>query len=154
MNRPWLLVAVPLAIGLEWSDAHPTVVFCASLVAILPLVGIMGTATERLASKLGPTIGGLLNSTLNNLPELIIGGVALAHGLAGVVKASLTGAILANLLVSFGLALVTGGLRHGEQHFAAGSPPAAISRRSSSSSSPAEASPARTGWWRTAPSRG
>ena len=117
MNRLWLLVAVPLAIGLEWSDAHPTVVFCASLVAILPLVGIMGTATERLASKLGPTIGGLLNSTLNNLPELIIGGVALAHGLAGVVKASLTGAILANLLVSFGLALITGGMWHGEQHF-------------------------------------
>ena len=110
MNQLWLLVAVPLAIALEWSDAHPTVVFCASLVAILPLVGIMGTATERLASKLGPTIGGLLNSTLNNLPELIIGGVALAHGLAGVVKASLTGAILANLLVSFGLAPVGCGM--------------------------------------------
>ena len=117
MKQLWLLAAVPLAIGLEWFDAHPTVVFCASLAAILPLVGIMGTATEQLASKLGPTIGGLLNSTLNNLPELIIGGVALANGLSGVVKASLTGAILANLLVSLGLALVVGGVRHGEQLF-------------------------------------
>lgn len=117
MNRLWLLAAVPLAIGLEWCDAHPTIVFCASLAAILPLVGIMGTATEHLAAKLGPTLGGLLNSTLNNLPELIIGGVALAHGLSGVVKASLTGAILANLLVSLGLALIVGGVRHGEQQF-------------------------------------
>jgi Ca2+:H+ antiporter len=117
MNRLWLLAAVPLAIGLEWYDAHPTIVFCASLTAILPLVGIMGTATEHLAAKLGPTIGGLLNSTLNNLPELIIGGVALAHGLTGVVKASLTGAIIANLLVSLGLALIVGGVRHGEQQF-------------------------------------
>lgn len=117
MHQRWLLAAVPLAIGLEWGDAPPMLVFCASLTAIIPLVGIMGTATEHLAAKLGPTIGGLLNSTLNNLPELIIGGVALSHGLAGVVKASLTGAILANLLVSLGLALISGGLRHGEQQF-------------------------------------
>lgn len=117
MHRLWLLAAVPLAIGLDWSDAHPMIVFCASLAAIIPLVGIMGSATEQLAARLGPTIGGLLNSTLNNLPELIIGGVALSHGLVGVVKASLTGAILANLLVSLGLALIAGGLRHGEQQF-------------------------------------
>jgi len=117
MNRPWMLVAVPLAIALAWMDADPIFVFCGSLVAIVPLVSVMGVATERLAARLGPTIGGLLNSTLNNLPELIIGGVALANGLAGVVKASLTGAILANLLVSLGLALVVGGLRHGEQQF-------------------------------------
>lgn len=117
MHRLWLLALVPLAIGLEWSDAHPMIIFCASLAAIIPLVGIMGSATEHLAATLGPTIGGLLNSTLNNLPELIIGGVALAHGLTDVVKASLTGAILANLLVSLGLALIAGGLRHGEQQF-------------------------------------
>ena len=53
MNRRWLLAAVPLAIGLEWYDAHPTIVFCASLTAILPLVGIMGTATEHLAPNWG-----------------------------------------------------------------------------------------------------
>lgn len=111
------VAAVALALGLEWADAHPTLVCAASLAAIVPLVGLMGTATEQLAAKLGPTIGGLLNSTLNNLPELIIGVVALANGLAPVVKASLTGAILANLLVSLGVALIAGGLRYGEQKF-------------------------------------
>ncbi len=117
MHRLWLLLAVPLALGLEWQSAHPGLVFCASLVAIVPLVSLMGTATEHLAAKVGPTIGGLLNSTLNNLPELIIGGVALSNGLSAVVKASLTGAILANLLVSLGTALIVGGVRHGEQQF-------------------------------------
>lgn len=117
MNGRWLLLAVPLACGLAWRDAQAPAVFAAALVAIVPLVGVIGTATERLASRLGPTIGGLFNSTLNNLPELIIGGVALANGLTEVVKASLTGAILANLLVSLGVALIAGGLRHGEQRF-------------------------------------
>jgi len=113
--RRWMLIAVPLACGLEWWGAHPLVIFCASLAAIVPLVGVMGDATERLAMRLGPGIGGLLNATLNNLPELIIGVVALSNGLAAVVKASLTGAILANLLVSLGVALINGGLRYGEQ---------------------------------------
>ena len=117
MTGRWLLAAVPLAIVLAWQAAPPPLVFLAALVAIVPLVGLMGDATESLAARLGPTAGGLLNSTLNNLPELIIGGVALANGLTAVVKASLTGAILANLLVSLGVALVAGGIRHGEQHF-------------------------------------
>ena len=117
MTARWLLVAVPLALGLAWWDAPPMAVFAASLISIVPLVGLIGDATERLAARLGPTLGGLLNSTLNNLPELIIGGVALSNGLASVVKASLTGAILANLLVSLGIALIAGGIRHGEQKF-------------------------------------
>lgn len=117
MNGRVLLGAVPLALGLAWREAPPLIVFVAALVAIVPLVGLIGTATERLAARLGPTLGGLLNSTLNNLPELIIGGVALANGLAPVVKASLTGAILANLLLSLGVALIAGGLRYGEQRF-------------------------------------
>jgi len=117
MSRYWLLLAVPLAVGLAWSGAAPLAVFAACLVAIVPLVGLIGDATERIAARLGPTLGGLCNSTLNNLPELIIGGVALSNGLAAVVKASLTGAILANLLVSLGLALIVGGLRHGRQRF-------------------------------------
>ena len=117
MTGRWLLAAVPLAVGLSWQAAPPPLVFLAALVAIVPLVGLMGDATERLAARLGPTAGGLLNSTLNNLPELIIGGVALSNGLTAVVKASLTGAILANLLVSLGVALVAGGIRYGEQHF-------------------------------------
>jgi Ca2+:H+ antiporter len=113
--RRWMLAAVPLAYGLAWWGAHPLVVFCASLAAIVALVGVMGAATERLAARLGAGVGGLLNATLNNLPELIIGIVALSNGLAAVVKASLTGAILANLLVSLGIALINGGLRYGEQ---------------------------------------
>jgi len=117
IQRSWLLVSVPVALALAWSGSHPTIVFCTSLVAIVPLVGLMGDATERLAAKLGATIGGLLNSTLNNLPELIIGGVALHNGLSAVVKASLTGAILANLLVSLGIAMIAGGLRFGERQF-------------------------------------
>ena len=114
-TRRWLLVAVPLACGLAWWGAHPLLVFGASLAAIVPLVGVMGDATERLAARLGTGIGGLLNATLNNLPELIIGVVALSNGLVAVVKASLTGASLANLLVSLGVALINGGLRYGEQ---------------------------------------
>jgi len=117
MSSRWLLLAVPLALGLAWGEAEPLAVFAACLVAIVPLVGLIGDATERIASRLGPTLGGLFNSTPNNLPELIIGGVALSNGLAPVVKASLTGAILANLLVSLGLALIVGGLRHGPQQF-------------------------------------
>lgn len=117
MPSRFLLAAVPLAVGLAWQEAPPPAVFVAALVSIVPLVGLIGDSTERLAARLGPTLGGLLNSTLNNLPELIIGGVALTNGLAAVVKASLTGAILANLLLSLGVALVVGGIRHGEQRF-------------------------------------
>lgn len=117
MTSRVLLAAIPLALGLAWQEASPLAVFVAALVSIVPLVGLIGDSTERLAAKLGPTLGGLLNSTLNNLPELIIGGVALANGLVAVVKASLTGAILANLLLSLGVALIAGGLRYGEQRF-------------------------------------
>jgi Ca2+:H+ antiporter len=117
MSSRWLIAAVPVAFGLAWQDAPPSAVFAAALVSIVPLVSLIGGATERLAGRLGPTLGGLFNSTLNNLPELIIGGVALANGLAPVVKASLTGAILANLLLSLGIALIAGGLHHGEQIF-------------------------------------
>lgn len=117
MTPRWLIAAVPLALALAWYEAPTAAVFAAALVAIIPLVGLIGDSTERLAARLGPTLGGLLNSTLNNLPELIIGGVALSNGLAPVVKASLTGAILANLLLSLGIALIAGGVRYGEQRF-------------------------------------
>ncbi len=110
MTARWFMAAVPLAICLHWFDAPPLFVCAAALLAIVPLVRVIGDATEQLAAKQGPVAGGLVNSTLNNLPELIIGGVALSHGLHGVVKASLTGAILANLLVSLGVALISGGV--------------------------------------------
>lgn len=115
MKQSLLIGLVPLAMVLAWSDANPTLVFCVALASIVPLVGMMGDATERLAAKLGPSAGGLLNATLSNLPELIIGVVALRNGLHEVVKASLTGGILANLLVGLGLALIVGGMRNGEQ---------------------------------------
>ena len=79
MNSRWLIAAVPVTLALAWREAPPLAVFVAALVSIVPLVGLIGTATERLAARLGPTLGGLVNSTLNNLPELIIGGVALAN---------------------------------------------------------------------------
>ncbi|NDC53245.1 MAG: calcium/proton exchanger [Planctomycetia bacterium] len=113
----WLLLSVPAMFVLKWIDGDPLLVFALSLVAVIPLVEEMGDATERLAVRLGPTIGGLLNSTLSNAPELIIGGVGLANGLAPVVKASLTGSILVNLLVGLGCALVVGGIKFGARRF-------------------------------------
>jgi Ca2+:H+ antiporter len=117
MSSRWLLITVPLAVGLRWCEADPLLVFVVSLVAIVPLVEVMGDATERLSSRLGPMVGGLLNSTLSNAPELIIGLVALSNGLGAVVKASLTGSILVNLLVGLGCALFVGGLRFGPRTF-------------------------------------
>jgi len=113
----WLLLTVPLLAVLRWLDADPLLVFVISLFGVVPLVEAMGDETEALAVRLGPTIGGLLNSTLANAPELIIGGVALANGLGSVVKASLTGSILVNLLVGLGCALVVGGVKFGTRRF-------------------------------------
>jgi len=111
----WLLLCVPAALFLRWSDADPMLVFAMSLAAIIPLVECMGAATDHLAAKFGSTVGGLLNSTLANAPELIIGLVALSNGLGAVVKASLTGSIMVNLLVGLGISLVWGGLKYGPQ---------------------------------------
>lgn len=113
----WLLLCVPLAVLLQWNDADASLVFGTALLAILPLVDLMGAATEQLAGRLGPAVGGLLNATLANAPELIIGLVGLTNGLGSVVKASLTGSILANLLVGLGCALVIGGLKFGTRRF-------------------------------------
>ncbi len=113
----FMLLLVPVVLILRGVEASPTLVFAVALAAIVPLVEFMGTATERLASRFGPVIGGLLNSTLTNAPELIIGLVALRNGLSSVVKASLTGSILVNLLVGLGAALLIGGLKHGSSRF-------------------------------------
>src|SRR4029079_7284079 len=85
--------------------------------AVLPLAGFMGDATEHLSARTGPTIGGLLNATFGNAAELIISIVALQAGLVGLVKASITGSILGNLLLILGLSLVVGGLRRNELRF-------------------------------------
>ena len=113
----WMLICVPAAFALQWMDANPVLVFCMALAAVIPLVDVMGSSTEGIAAKLGPTIGGLLNSSLNNLPEFIIGAVALANGRSAVVKASLTGSILVNLLVGLGASMFIGGIKFGPQRF-------------------------------------
>ncbi|TBR21233.1 MAG: calcium/proton exchanger, partial [Reyranella sp.] len=91
----WLLLAVPVAAGMHHArpDA-PLLVFVLACVAIVPLAGLLGVATEKLAARLGEGIGGLLNATLGNAAELIIALVALRAGMLDVVKASLTGSII------------------------------------------------------------
>jgi Ca2+:H+ antiporter len=112
-----LLAFVPVSIAghfLHWSSL---VVFLTAAAAILPLAAWMGTATEELAVVLGPSLGGLLNATFGNATELIIALVALNAGLVDVVKASLTGSIIGNLLLVMGLSMFLGGLRYKEQEF-------------------------------------
>ncbi len=112
-----LLVFVPISIGLEVAHADPTWIFVTSGISIVPLAGIMGLATEHLAHRLGPGIGGLLNATFGNAAELIIAGIALHRGLIGVVKASITGSIIGNILLVLGLAMFMGGFRFKRQTF-------------------------------------
>jgi len=87
-------------------------VFLASALAIVPLAALMGDATEALARFVGPTVGGLLNATLGNAPEIIISGFALHRGLIEMVKSSLTGSIIGNLLFGLGVSFFAGGIRH------------------------------------------
>jgi Ca2+:H+ antiporter len=108
------VVLTPLAEFLHWG---PLPVFIFSAIAIIPLAGLMGDATERLASRLGAGIGGLLNATFGNAAELIIALVALQKGLYDVVKASLTGSIIGNVLLVLGLAMVCGGVTRERQKF-------------------------------------
>ncbi|HEX6406071.1 MAG TPA: calcium/proton exchanger [Gemmatimonadales bacterium] len=116
--RPLLLLAVPLSVVLErFFHAPALAVFSTACLGVLPLAGYMGEATEHLAHRSGPTIGGLLNATFGNAAELIISIVALQAGLVGLVKASITGSILGNLLLILGLSLVVGGLRRNELRF-------------------------------------
>jgi Ca2+:H+ antiporter len=95
----------------------PTVVFGASALAILGLAWLIGQATERLGEITGPQVGGILNATFGNIAELIIAFFALQAGLIDVVKASLTGSIIGNLLLVLGLSVLIGGVRHGTQRF-------------------------------------
>ena len=91
--------------------------FAVSALAIVPLAGLMGDATEALAEYLGPTLGALLNATLGNAPEIIISLFALNRGLIGIVKSSLTGSIIGNLLFGLGLSMFAGGLKVKTQKF-------------------------------------
>ncbi len=112
-----LLVFVPTAFILEFTHAKPIYIFAASALGIIPLAGLMGKATEHLAEKLGEGIGGLLNATFGNAAELIIAIMALRKGLYDVVKASLTGSIIGNVLLVFGVSAIAGGLKYPTQRF-------------------------------------
>jgi Ca2+:H+ antiporter len=115
----WLLVFIPIALGLEHAGAGAPLVFFAAALAIIPIAAAIVRATEQLAHYTGDAVGGLLNATFGNAPELIIGIVALRAGLYEMVLASLAGAILANLLLALGLAFFLGGLRYHEQTYKA-----------------------------------
>ncbi|MDJ0707120.1 MAG: calcium/proton exchanger [Leptolyngbyaceae cyanobacterium MO_188.B28] len=111
------LIFVPISITAHFLDWGDLVVFITAGMAILPLAGWMGTATEEIAVVLGPSWGGLLNATFGNATELIIALVALNEGLVNVVKASITGSIIGNLLLVLGLSMLLGGLKYKEQSF-------------------------------------
>lgn len=115
----WLLIFVPIAIALRFIPVfeNPTALFIVSCLAIIPLAGWMGKATEHLAEHLGQGIGGLLNATFGNAAELIIALFALSKGLEGVVKASITGSIIGNLLLVLGFSIVAGGAKFKIQKF-------------------------------------
>jgi Ca2+:H+ antiporter len=115
----WLLVFVPVALVLEHGAARPPLVFFAAAIAIVPIAAWIVRSTEQLAHYTGDAVGGLLNATFGNAPELIIGLVALRAGLYEMVLASVVGAILANLLLALGLSFIMGGLRHRDQIFRA-----------------------------------
>lgn len=112
-----LLVFIPVSITahfLGWSDL---IIFVTAALAIIPLAGWMGTATEEIAVVLGPSLGGLMNATFGNATELIIAIFALRAGLVNVVKSSITGSIIGNLLLVMGFSMLLGGLKFKEQSF-------------------------------------
>ncbi len=112
-----LLVFMPISIAGHFLDWGATVIFITAIIAIVPLAAFMGTATEEIAVVVGPNLGGLLNATFGNATELILGFVALKQGFIEVVKATITGSIVGNLLLVMGFAMLLGGLRYKEQDF-------------------------------------
>ena len=113
----WLLVFIPVAILAELLHGSALIVFAASALAVIPLAGLMGQATEALAERTGPRLGGLLNATLGNAAELIITLFAIRAGLLDLVKASIIGSILGNLLLVLGFSILVGGIKNGLQKF-------------------------------------
>src|SRR4051794_2230637 len=115
---PYLLVPfIPVAIALDLGHASAALIFTTSALGVIPTAALMGKATEELAARSGPGVGGLLNVTFGNAPELIIALFALHEGLQEVVKASLVGSILGNILLVLGASMFVGGLRHPRQVF-------------------------------------
>ena len=112
-----LLLFAPVALAAEFLHWSPLILFGASALAIVPLAGLLGDATEALAAKTGPRIGGLLNATLGNAAELIIVVIAVSAGQLTLVSASIIGSILGNILLVLGAAILLGGIKHGIQRF-------------------------------------
>ena len=112
-----LLVFIPVSIAAHFLEWGETIVFITAALGIIPLAGYMGTATEEIAVVTGPNIGGLLNATFGNATELILAFIALKAGLVGVVKATITGSIVSNLLLVMGFSMLLGGLKFKEQKF-------------------------------------
>jgi Ca2+:H+ antiporter len=115
----WLLVLVPVSVAAELFLHSDLLIFLMSAAAILPLAGLIGKSTEELALHAGPRVGGLLNATFGNVTEMIIAVFLILDDQIEVVKASLTGSILGNLLLVLGLSFVVGGIRHHEQRYKA-----------------------------------
>jgi len=114
----WLLLFIPLTVALEHlAHVSAPVLFFMAAVAIVPIAAQIVGATEQLSHRTGDAIGGLLNATFGNAPELIIAFVALKAGLLEMVRASIIGAILANLMLALGVAFLLGGIRYHEQRF-------------------------------------
>ncbi len=113
----YLGIFIPAAVALELAHADPVLVFGTAALAVIPCAAVMGEATEAIAAKTGPGIGGLLNVTFGNAPELIIAFFALLEGLQEVVKASIVGSIIGNILLVMGAAMLVGGLPRDKQTF-------------------------------------
>ena len=113
----FLLIFAPIAAALEFAHADHIVLFVVAAIALIPLAKLIGDSTEHLATHYGATTGSLLNVTFGNAAEIIIAVVAISAGLLDLVKASITGAIIGNILLIFGLSILAGGFRFKEQRF-------------------------------------
>ena len=114
----WLLVFLPITVALEHVEhLPPPILFFSAALSIIPIASLIVRSTEQIAARTGDAVGGLLNATFGNAPELIIGLVALRAGYLEMVRASIIGAILANLLLALGVSFLLGGIRYHDQHF-------------------------------------
>ena len=116
----WLLIFIPVSLALERAHVPPPVLFFSAALAIVPIARLIVMSTEQLATRTGDAVGGLLNATFGNAPELIIALVALRAGFFDMVRASIIGAILGNLMLALGVAFFLGGLRYHTQEYNAG----------------------------------
>jgi Ca2+:H+ antiporter len=113
----WLLIFIPLSVALEYAHAPAPALFFSAALSIVPIARLIVLSTEQIATRTGDAIGGLLNATFGNAPELIIAFVALRAGLFDMVRASIVGAILSNLMLATGIAFLLGGLRYHTQEY-------------------------------------